>query len=175
MLIINIDRTIESLLNKYLARCAKVLEDKRKSLAKKKSVKQEELDEYNASLASYEFLAKIAKNPKMYLYSGKDIIYTNLKTGESVYKKLQNVLTNEFDNGTHLIMRLSEAIAHHVSNPFTDKKTAWEYYKGNNDIEAEQVLKINKVASLLGANDFAKSLKDILPPKAFVPREAKMK
>ena len=62
MLIINIDRTIESLLNKYLARCAKVLDNKRKSFTKKKSVKQEELDAYNASLASYEFLAKIAKN-----------------------------------------------------------------------------------------------------------------
>ncbi|MBR0212456.1 MAG: hypothetical protein IJQ55_02505, partial [Alphaproteobacteria bacterium] len=128
MLIINIDRTIESLLNKYRAHCAKVLEDKRKSLAKKKSVKQEELDDYNASLSSYEFLEKIVKNPKMYLYSGKDIIYTNLKNGENLYNKLQHVLTNEFDNGTGIIYKLSEAIAHHVSSPFTDKNGKWEYW-----------------------------------------------
>ena len=169
------DATIRILLDKYMKHCAAVLENKNKKLSKKKTVDDKELQEYTDAVYSYNFLQKVVKNPKTYLYTGKDIIYTNLKNGESLYNKLQHVLTNEFDNGTRVIYSLSEAIAHHVSSPFTDKSGKWEYWSGNHDFEAEKILQINKVVSLLGANDFAKSLKDILPPKAFVPSEAKIK
>ncbi len=176
MLIINIDRTVETLLNKYVQHCARVLENKRKSFAKMKNVTdlERELDAYNESLKSYEFLKKVAKNPKAYLYSGQDIFYTELQNGESLYSKLQYVINNDFGNGTSLLVRLCEAIAHHVSNPF-ENKGDWEYWSGKCDMDAEQILKINKIVNLLDANDFAKSLKDILPVRAFVPREAKVK
>lgn len=176
MLIINIDKTVETLLNKYVQHCARVLENKRKSFAKMKNATdlERELDAYNESLKSYEFLKKVAKNPKAYLYSGQDIFYTELQNGESLYSKLQHVINNDFGNGTSLLVRLCEAIAHHVSSPF-ENKGDWEYWSGKCDMDAEQILKINKIVNLLDANDFVKSLKDILPVRAFVPREAQTK
>ena len=165
----NIDETIQKLLNGYAQWCKTVLEKKAKALQKQKFYTDEDRknanQEYTRAKKAYEYLLEIAENPKKYLYSGKDIIYADTVD----YNKLLPVLDGNFDKSyTHLMVRLSEAIANHINYGQNDHDGVWVYYgQPNQDFEAQSIIKMNKVVQLWNANNFVAAIKDFAPASAF--------
>ena len=166
----NIDETIQKLLKAYAQWCKTVLDKQLKEIQKKKFYTEKDRtdanQEYTRAKRAYEYLLEIVADPKKYLYSGKDIIYS-----ETVdYNKLMPVLDNRFDKSQkHLLVRLSEAIAHHVNYGKNDHNNVWVYY-GNSglvDLEAEKILKMNKSVQLWNANGFVAAIKDFAPASVF--------
>ena len=167
---INIDKTIQKLLNGYTKWVATVLDKQLKEIQKKKFRTEKERanaeQEYARAKQAYEYLLEIAADPKKYLYSGNDIIYS--KTVD--YNKLMPVLDdNRFDKSQkHLLVRLSEAIAHHVKYGHNDYNGNWVYYgEPNQDFEAQNIIKMNKAVALWNANAFVAAIKDFAPASMF--------
>lgn len=165
----NIDETIRKLLNGYAKWVATVLAKQLKELQKKKFYTEKDRAEANQEYArtkqAYEYLLEIAADPKKYLYTEKDIIYSDVVD----YNKLMYVLGNRFDkSGKHLIVRLSEAIAHHVKYGNNDHNGNWIYYgEPNQDFEAQNIIKMNKTVALWNSNDFIAAIKDFAPASVF--------
>ena len=166
----NIDETIQKLLSGYAQWCYTVLQKDHKRLQKQYFPTQEDrtkaIQEYTEAKHAYEYLLKIVADPKKYLYSGKDIIYADTVD----YNKLAPMLDNRFDKSQkHLLVRLSEAIAHHVNYGKNDHNNVWVYY-GNSamrDLEAEKILEMNKSVQLWNANGFVAAIKDFAPASVF--------
>ena len=166
----NIDETIQKLLKAYAQWCKTVLDKQLKEIQKKKFYTEKDRadanQEYTRAKHAYEYLLKIVADPKKYLYSGKDLIYSDTVD----YNKLMPVLGNRFDKSQkHLLVRLSEAIAHHVNYGKNDHNNVWVYY-GNSamrDLEAEKILEMNKSAQLWNANGFVAAIKDFAPASVF--------
>ena len=151
----NIDETIQKLLNGYAQWCYTILQKDHKRLQKQyfptKEDQAKAVQEYTRAKQAYEFLLKIVKEPKKYLYSGKDLIYAD----GDLYNKLMPILAVRFDKSqNHLLVRLSEAIADHVKYGNNDHNGVWVYYSdsGMHDLEAEKILKMNKSVQLWNAN-----------------------
>ena len=155
----NIDETIQKLLNSYAKWCATVLEKEAKALQKKKFYTEKDRKEYERAKKAYEYFLQIAADPKKYLYTEKDIIYSDVVD----YNKLMPVLETPFDRSAkHLLDRLSEAIAHHVKYGKNNHRGVWVYYgEPNQDFEAQNIIKMNKAVQLWNANDFVASLGDL--------------
>ncbi len=166
----NIDETIKKLLNGYAQWCYSILQKDHKRITKAYFPTQEDrakaVQEYTAAKTAYEFLLKIAKEPKKYLYSGKDLIYAD----GDLHNKLLPILGWRFDkSGKHLLVRLGEKIAHHVKYGKNDHEGNWVYY-GNSlvfDLEAEEIIKMNKVVQLWNSNDFVAAIKDFAPASVY--------
>ena len=166
----NIDETIQKLLNGYAKWVAAVLAKQLKELQKKKFYTEKDRAEANQEYArakhAYEYLLEIAADPKKYLYSGKDIIYADTVD----YNKLLPILGWRFDkSGKHLLVRLSEKIAHHVKYGKNDHEGNWVYY-GNSlvfDLDAEEIIKMNKAVQLWNSNDFVAAIKDFAPASVY--------
>ena len=165
----NIDETIKKLLNGYAQWCKTVLDKQLKEIQKKKFYTEKDRadanQEYTRAKQAYEYLLEIVADPKKYLYSGNDIIYS--KTVD--YNKLMPVLGNRFDKSQkHLLVRLSEAIAHHVKYGHNDYNGNWVYYgEPNQDFEAQNIIKMNKAVALWNANAFVAAIKDFAPASVF--------
>ena len=165
----NIDETIQKLLNGYAKWVATVLAKQLKELQKKKFYTEKDRaeanQEYVRTKQAYEYLLEIAADPKKYLYTEKDIIYSDVVD----YNKLMPVLGNLFDkSGKHVIVLLSEAIAHHVKYGNNDYNGNWIYYgEPNQDFEAQNIIKMNKVVALWNSNDFVAAIKDLVPASVF--------
>ena len=166
----NIDETIQKLLKAYAQWCKTVLDKQLKEIQKKKFYTEKDRtdanQEYTRAKRAYEYLLEIVADPKKYLYSGKDIIYS--KTVD--YNKLMPVLDNRFDKSQkHLLVRLSEAIAHHVNYGKNDHNNVLGYYgySAMRDLEAEKILKMNKSVQLWNANGFVAAIKDFAPASVF--------
>ena len=165
----NIDETIKKLLDGYAKWCDSVLLKDAKALQKKKFYTNEDRkndnQEYSAARKAYEYLLEIAADPKKYLYTEKDIIYSDVVD----YNKLLPVLGSRFDkSGKHLMVRLSEAIAQHVKYGQNDYNGVWVYYgEPNQDFEAQKIIKMNKAVQLWNANDIVAALKDFAPASVF--------
>ena len=166
----NIDETVQKLLYGYVEWCYGILDKKLKTIQKKKYFTPEdrvkEAQEYTRERNAYEYLLEIAKDPKKYLYSGKDIIYSDLID----YNKLEPVLDMPYDrSGKHLLQRLSEAIAHHVNHGKNDNNGVWVYY-GNSlvfDLDAESIIKMNREVDTWKSNAFVAAIKQMLPSSMF--------
>lgn len=166
----NIDETIQKLLKGYAKWCDTVLQKDTKALQKKKFYTEKDRTKANQECTrakkAYEYLLEIAANPKKYLYTEKDIIYSDVVD----YNKLSPILGYHFDrtkNGPVLV-RLSEAIAHHVKYGQNDHNGVWVYYgEPNQDFEAQKIIKMNKVVQLWNANDFVAALKDFAPASIY--------
>lgn len=170
----NIDETIKKLLDGYAKWCATVLNKEYKKIKQNKFKseieRKETIENYTKSRHAYDFFLKIAAEPKKYLYSGKDILYTCLGNGESLYNHLSPILHHPFDRSNgHLIVRLSEAIAHHVNYGHNDFNGVWAYYDKSAvcDLEAEKIAKLNKTVQLWNANSFIAAIKDFAPTSVF--------
>ena len=166
----NIDETIQKLLNGYAKWCATVLEKKAKALQKQKFYTDEDRknanQEYTKEKNAYEYLLQIAEDPKKYLYSGKDLIYSDIID----YNKLSPILDMPFDrSGNNLLVRLGEKIAHHVKHGENDADGVWVYY-GNSlvfDLDAESIIKMNHEVDKWKSNAFVASIKQMLPSSVF--------
>ena len=166
----NIDETIQKLLNGYAKWVAAVLAKQLKELQKKKFYTEKDRAEANQEYArakhAYEYLLEIVADPKKYLYTEKDIIYSDVVD----YNKLRPILGWRFDmtKKGHLIVRLSEAIAHHVKYGYNDHNGNWIYYgEPNQDFEAQNIIKMNKAVALWNANPFVAAIKDFAPASVF--------
>ncbi len=166
----NIDETIQKLLNGYAQWCKTVLDKQLKEIQTKKFYTEEDrtnaVQEHTRAKQAYEYLLKIVKDPKKYLYTEKDVIYSDVID----YNKLAPMLDNRFDKSQkHLFVRLSEAIAHHVKYGRNDHNGVWVYYgnAGMIDLEAEKILKMNKTVQLWNANNLVAAIKDIAPASVF--------
>ncbi len=173
----NIDETIQKLLNGYAKWVATVLAKQLKELQKKKFYTEKDRAEANQEYArakqAYEYLLEIAADPKKYLYSGKDLIYSDIVD----YNKLLPILGMRFDKSQkHLLVRLGEKIAHHVKYGHNDHEGNWVYYGPNrvgflsyspSDLEAEWIINANKSVQLWNANDFVAAIKDFAPASVF--------
>ena len=170
----NIDETIKKLLNGYAKHCAVVLAACELDIQKRKyssdaARKQDEAELARAKQA-YAFLQEIVADPKKYLYSGKDIIYTVLPDGKTVYDKLAPILTYRFDcSGQYILNRLSEKIAHHVKYGQNNVNGMWVYYDDAvvPDVSAMAILEMNKFIDLLNSNDLVAAFKGLLPASMF--------
>ena len=170
----NIDETVKKLLNGYAKWCATVLNKESAKIQKQKFYDDKDrwdaVQKHTRQKHAYEFLLKIAAEPKKYLYSGKDIIYACSESGESLYNQLSPILCYPFDRGYgHLIVRLSEAIANHVNYGHDDFNGVWVYYDKSavRDLEAEKIAKMNKTVQLWNANSFVSAIKDFAPASVF--------
>ena len=167
----NIDKTIKKLLNGYAQWCYTILQKEHKRLQKQyfptKEDQAKAVQEYTRAKQAYEFLLKIAEKPQDYLYSGKDLIYAD----GDLYNKLSPILGMPFDKSQkHLLVRLSEAIAHHVNyESHHNENGNWIYYSDSamRDLEAEKILKMNKAVQLWNANGFVAAIKDFAPASMF--------
>lgn len=164
----NIDETIKKILCDYAKHCKEVLDKQTKELQKRKFFADEDrknaIQEQTKAKHAYEFLLEIAEEPKKYLYSGKDLIYAN----RDLYDKLLPIMTMRFDpSGKHLLVRLSEKIAHHVQfESRYDSNGVWVYY-GNSavcDTNAESIIKMSKVVELWNDNSVKAAVKDLFVP-----------
>ena len=166
----NIDETIQKLLSGYAQWCYTILQKDHKRLQKQyfptKEDRTKAIQEYTEAKHAYEYLLKIVADPKKYLYSGKDLIYSDTVD----YNKLMPVLGNRFDKSQkHLLVRLSEAIAHHVNYGKNDHNGVWVYY-GNSlvfDLDAESIIKMNREVDTWKSNAFVAALKQMLPSSVF--------
>lgn len=170
----NIDETIKRLLNGYAKWCATVLDREYKKIKQNKfkseAEQKETVENYKKSKQAYELFLKIAAEPKKYLYSGKDILYTCLENGDSLYNQLSPILCYPFDRAYgHLIVRLSEEIAYHVKHGYNDFNGVWAYYDKSavRDLEAEKIAQMNKTVQLWNANAFVAAIKDFAPASVF--------
>ena len=125
----NIDETIQKLLKAYAQWCKTVLDKQLKEIQKKKFYTEKDRtdanQEYTRAKQAYEYLLEIVADPKKYLYSGKDIIYADTVD----YNKLLPILDGRFDKSQkHLLVRLSEAIAHHVNYGKNDHNNVFLIY-----------------------------------------------
>ena len=166
----NIDETIQKLLNGYAKWCGSVLDKQLKGIQKKHFyTEKDRMDanqEYVRNKKAYEYLLQIVADPKKYLYTDKDIIYSDVVD----YNKLLPVLGNHFDrSGNHLLYQLSQKIAHHVKYGNDDYQGVWVYYSNSatRDLEAEAIINMNKAVQLWNANDFVAAIKDFLPASVF--------
>ena len=166
----NIDETIRKLLNAYAKRCNTVLHKDLKALHKRRffaeNDREEAFQEYTKEKNALLLLEKIAKNPKKYLYSGKDLVYAD----GDLYNKLSPILSARFDKSKdkHLLVRLSEKIAHHVNYGKNDYQGVWVFYdEGGRDLEAEAIINMNKSVQLWNSNDLVAAIKDFAPASAF--------
>lgn len=155
MAIKNMDETIQKLLKAYAKWCYSILQKDQKRLQTQYFATKEDqakaIQEHTRAKHAYEFLLKIAENPKQYLYSGKDLIYAD----GDLYNKLEPILAMRFDKSQqHLLVRLSEKIAHHVNYGHNNHEGVWAYdsNSGMRDLEAESILKMNKSVQLWNAN-----------------------
>jgi hypothetical protein len=166
----NIDETIKKLLTGYAQWCYTVLQKEHKRLQKQYFPTQKDrsdaIQEHTKAKHAYEFLLKIAQEPKKYLYSGKDLVYAD----GDLYNKLDPILDMPYDKtGNNLLVRLGEKIAHHVKHGKDNNDGVWLYY-GNSlvfDLDAEEIIKINKVVQLWNANNFIAAIKDFAPASVF--------
>lgn len=166
----NIDETIKKLLQGYAKWCYTILQKDHKRITKQYFPTQEDrakaVQEYTAAKKAYEFLLEIAKEPKKYLYSGKDLIYED----GDLYNKLLPILNGRFDKSDkHLLVRLSEKIAYHVNYGKNDHEGNWIYYGDSaiRDLEAEAIILMNKSVQLWNSNDFVAAFKDFAPASVF--------
>ena len=161
----NIDETIKKLLNGYAKWCYTILRADRKRIQKQYFADKGDLknafQEYVAAKKAYKFLLEIAKEPKKYLYSGKDLIYA---PGD-LFRKLEPILAVRFDKSQkHLLVRLSEQIAKHVQYGKNNNDGVWVYYDGDGrDFEAEAIINMNKSVQLWNSNDLVAEFKDMAP------------
>lgn len=170
----NIDETIKKLLEDYAKWCATILGKQAKEIQNRyfhvADDRTEANQEYTKAKNSLAFLEKIAKDPKKYLYSGNDLIYSKLSDGQSIYDKLEPLMGMPFDRtGKFLLVRLGEQIAYHV-NYGSDYNNVWVYYgkSGMSDSAAESIIMMSKTVELWNNNAFKAALKDIfLPMSAF--------
>ena len=173
----NIDETIKKLLQGYAQWCYTILQKEHKRLQKQyfptKEDQAKAFQEYTRTKQAYEYLLEIAKEPKKYLYSGKDLIYSDTVD----YNKLLPILNGYFDKSQkHLLVRLSEKIAQHVKYGKNDHEGNWIYYGPQrvgfmsyspSDLEAEWIINANKSVQLWTANDFVAAIKGFAFPTAF--------
>ncbi len=120
--------------------------------------------EHNQAMISYNFLLRIIKEPKKYLYTKDNIDNTIVHNGKTVGELLRGVMGKKFDNGTNLLHELSDALTHvskHIEN------NVWIYDTNNRDIWADKILKINKIVSLLDEDEFVKIFKKIIHDYSF--------
>lgn len=166
----NIDETIKKLLAAYAKWVQTVLTEKSEKLQKQKFDSLERRSKAERELASEKdalvFFLKIAAEPKKYLYSGKNIIYAGLETGKSLFDQLSPILCRPFDRSQkHLIVRLSEVIAHHAMYHKPDD--VWVYYDHDYDSDAEDIMQMNKTVQLWNANELVAMFQNLKLPSAF--------
>ena len=127
------------------------------------------VQEYTKTRNAYKLLVEIAKEPKKYLYSGKDLIYADL----DLYNNLLPIMDMRFDRSDkHLLVELSKKIAHHVRYGKNDNNGVWVYYGPNrvglstysSDSEAESIIKMSKIVELWNDDPMKASLKDLFVP-----------
>ena len=166
----NIDETVQKLLQGYAKRCYKILQKDNDTLQKQHFVNKAEqkkaFDEYAETKKAYDFLVKVAEEPKKYLYSGKDLIYAS----GNLYLKLSPLMERRFDkSGNHLLVRLGECIARHVTYGKNNQDGVWVYYGGEwgRDSDAETIISMNKTVQLWNSNDFVAAMKDFAPASLF--------
>lgn len=160
----DMDETIKKLLNGYAKWCYTILQADRKRIQKQYFANKADLknafQEYVATKKAYKFLLEIAKEPKKYLYSGKDLIYAD----GDLFHKLEPILAVRFDKSQkHLLVRLSEQIAEHVKYGRDDCEGNWIYYEDSNDFAAEAIIEMNKAVQLWNLNNFIAAFKGIAP------------
>lgn len=170
----NIDETIKKLLYAYAKHCATVLAQDEKNIKKRKYENEEYRKQDEMSLAkakqAYNFLLKIAQNPKNYLYSGKDIYRTNLPDGTFLWERLLPIMGLRFDpSNDYLLLRLSEQIAQHVKCTPNKPDEIWEYCEEFDDVDisAELIINMNKKVQLWNSNNFSAVFKGLLPASVF--------
>lgn len=168
---VDIDKTIQNLLQKYSVHIGDLLSMYNRNVekAKRKGIKPTYNTYYNYHLVndSYKYLLQVVAEPKKFLYnetgvSGKK---QNTPSHADVLKKLEPVLNLNGGCGMRLLRRLCETISHHMK--YTQKDN-WFYYGPHTfDEDAEMVLKLNKTVHLLDKSDFVRFFKDMLPTHRF--------
>lgn len=169
----DVDATIKKLLHSYAKHCRSILDNDLKRIQRNKYKTQKEFqdaknDYYEANKA-YEFLLKIANEPKKYLYTGEDIIYAKCMDGETLYTKLSPILGNRFDRSLSgsVMCRVSECIKHHVLYGENDHNGNWICYNTNNDLDAKEIFKYNQKIQLWHGFDIVNTFKGMFPSSWF--------
>lgn len=170
MAYINIDKTVENILEKYVSHCQKVLADERRRIESKKYSdlrdRTFDLDMLERARQSLKFLYVVVSDPKKYLYTNNDVINTRLTNGKTVYEMLDGIVGTNIYDPNRVFVRLSEALAFRARSGKKDE--VWGYITdGVIDSEADKILKINKYMSLIDANDFVKTFKGLMPEQFF--------
>jgi len=169
MAIYNIDETIKNLLDAYILHARNILKEE---YLKVQNGSQEDMQNYLAHANAYEFLRSIKDDPKHYLYKKTNIHLTYADDSkDSVYKKLSAICGPRFDNGTNMLVKLSQAISSHVNYVGETNKT-WLYDdKGLYDSDAKEILELNKQMKLMNSNNISRLFKDFLKPQRFAIKE----
>ena len=170
--IIDMDATIKSFLDAYAKNCADVLQKHKEKLKKNKFSSDKERNDAMAEVKnaenSYKFLLSIVKEPKKYLYSGKDIIYEYVEDGVSIYHKLTPILVGDYAVYGSPLVELSKYIANHVKHG-KNEHGVWIYRSGStvSDYDAEGILKLNRAFKIRTGTKLVNYLNSWRSPLSF--------
>ena len=172
---INVDETIQKLLYNYVKWAETVHKQEVKKVQNQKFFDRQ--DETRAAQRCSEqknaikFLKEIAKNPKKYLYSGKDIKNTYLEDKKTIEEKLHPILLPPFDNTElfeeKVLMVLGKLIAFHVKEEqdLNDQNGVW--VDDANSMTSYSVIRLNKSVQLWNGNALTSVLGRLVPASRF--------
>ena len=166
--IIDMDATIKSFLDAYAKNCADVLQKHKEKLNKNKfsndKDRNDAIQEIQEAENAYNFLLQIVKEPKKYLYSGKDIIDAD----GDIYNKLAPILSGDYAVVGNPLVEISKCIANHV-NRGSNERGVWIYRQGVSDLDydAEEVLKLNRALKIRMGTKLVKFLNSWRGPLSF--------
>ncbi len=181
---INVDETIQKLLNGYVKWSERIMEQELKKVQSTKFFTKEQrtraAQKYTEQKNAVKFLKEIAKDPKKYLYSGKNIKETYPSDKKTIEEKLHPILLPPFDNAEifeeKILMLLSDLIAFHIKEEqgeFNDENGVW--IDDVNTITAYSIMRLNKRVQLRNGNALVSVLGRLVPSSRFaVEKESKL-
>ncbi|MBR5903959.1 MAG: hypothetical protein IKZ49_00300 [Alphaproteobacteria bacterium] len=166
----NIDKTIQTILNTYIQHVGKILHKEYWNVRD-----TEKYDDYVIRAGAYDFLRLIASDTKHYLYEEQNIHLRNIDGDKkTIYEKLSPICGPKFDNGTNMLVKLSQAISSHIK--FVGKEESlrqdWIWNdKGLFDSDAKEILELNKQMQMINSNEFSRMFLNLFEPKRFAVKE----
>lgn len=149
---IDIDNVIQNLLYDYAKWCRYILDKDAEKIKRGQIRDSWEIDMHNSAESAYSVLLEIAKNPKDYLYSGKNLVYAP----NNLHAQIEPLFGNKFDRSSdHFFYRVCEKIADHVNNPFKNGEK-WHFYDNKSvmdDVGAADILKYARMVKYWNAKN----------------------
>lgn len=176
MAVYNIDETIKSLLNAYVMHTSRILHKEYRDINAKvyenKADYDAAMESYVTRVVAHDFLRLIESDVKHYLYKKTNIHLSRIEGDkDTIYQKLSAICGPRFDNGTMMLVKLSQAISSHV-NYVGETDKPWVYNdKGLYDGDAKEILELNKQIQLMNANSCVRLFKDFIKPQRFAVKE----
>lgn len=185
---VNVDKTIEQLLVAYAEYMKTLLAREEHQIARirKPDEKKSAQEKYNNAVESHKYLQLVADDPKKYLYFPRTIEYIGVdkdgmpgkmlgvfSTADSVDHRLEPIMALENKYCERVLYPLSQNIANHVSvtpeeETMTSEGKVWAYYGHYScDINAENILELNKYVRRLNSKPFISFFQQFANPAFF--------